>query len=258
MIQRFTLYFILIALTGLGSLKLSAEQVDEELLGSLKLEATHDLERLKSLKSERANKKIYENEREKGLGTFLEEQEKWDLLREKGVAEYRKRKKVESPQEGGPEYKADQLKKKIAEEKFEKSRRILVNTKQKVFSQNKDLISSLEADELGLDRKRPRYDLRKRGQNKWVKNGASGRPSSGNSSSGPGYSPPPPAPVFDDFPPPPISDFQNAPPMIDGFEEIPPPPPPPVYESFGNQPGGFDPGFSEFPPPPPPPPDFDF
>ena len=39
-----------------------AQKVDEELMRSLKLEANHDLVRLKSLKGEKSNQKIFEND----------------------------------------------------------------------------------------------------------------------------------------------------------------------------------------------------
>ncbi len=235
-----------------------AVSVDTDLAKSLKMEANHDLTRLKSLKSEKSNQKIYDNEREKGLASFLEEQEKWDLSRERGLGEYRKQKKQISPQEGGPEYLADQKEKNADAIEMEASRSTQVRTKNQVYDQNKDLISELETEELGLNQSRPRYSLRKRGQNRWVKGGASG--SSGGSSarsSAPSYSAPPP-PVFDDFPPPPVTDYQPVPSPMDGFEEI-PPPPSPVYEPYGNAGTPFDSGFGDIPPPPPPPPlDYDF
>ncbi len=229
----------------------AAEVVDQELLQSLKLQANHDLVRLKSLKGEKSNQKVFDSQREKGLGNFLEEQEKWDLLRERGAAEYRKQKKQISPQDFGPEHQADIKEKQRRAESMERSRQIQVRTRNKVFSENKELISKLESEELGLNQNRPRYDLRKRGQNRWVKNAS---PSS-KAGSSPNYSAPPP-PVFDDFPPPAV-EYQPIPQPMEGFEEI-PPPPPPVFESYGS-PGGFDTGFGEVPPPPPPPPpDYDF
>ncbi len=256
--QRQIIYLLLFCVSLFATNRLKAQQVDSQLLNSLNLEANHDLNRLKSLKAERHDKKVYDNEREKGLGSFLEEQEKWDLLREKGLAEYRKQKKSESPRENGPEHQQDIKEKKQVSQQMEKNRQILVKTKQQVFSKNKDLIQSLESDELGLNHPRPRYDLRKRGHNKWNKNGPATK-----TTSSPGYNPPPPTggANFDDFPPPPppVPDFQGMPMPSEGFEEI-PPPPPPVYESYGNPPGGtgYDPAFGDFPPPPPPPPDFDF
>ncbi|MBC7419353.1 MAG: hypothetical protein H7328_01375 [Bdellovibrio sp.] len=231
-----------------------SERVDTELEQSLKIEANHNLNRLKSLKSEKSNQKVFDNEREKGLSSFLEDQEKWDLSRERGLAEYRKQKKTTSPQEGGPEYLADQKEKQKTIVAMEKNRQIQVRTRNQVFNKNEALINELEIEELGLNQNRPRYSLRKRGQNRWVKN--SSQSGSSKTSSGPApYSPPP---VFDDFPPPPVTDYQPIPVPMENFEEI-PPPPPPIYEGYGNSGTPFDSGFGEVPPPPPPPPiDFDF
>jgi hypothetical protein len=97
-------------------------------------------------------------------------------------------------------------------------------------------------EELDLYSKRPRYDLRKRYLNKWVKNSSKTSSSSGGSSFG-GGAPAPQSPM--DFPVP----VDYAPQPIENFEEIPPPPPPIPFE---NQ--GFESGFGENPLPPPPPP----
>ncbi|MBC7457746.1 MAG: hypothetical protein H7235_05675, partial [Bdellovibrionaceae bacterium] len=159
-----------------------------------------------------------------------------------------------SPKEFGPEHQVDIKQKKQSEVAMEQSRQLNVRTRRQVFSENKALIATLESQELGLDHQRPRYELRKRGHNKWVKGSTPAPKASGSSN----YSAPPP--TFEDFPPPPVSDYIPAPPPLENYEEI-PPPPPPVYESYG-QPGmgqSFDSGFGDIPPPPPmPPPDFDF
>lgn len=235
------------------------KSAETELAISLKMEANHNLTRLKSLKSEKANQKIYDREREKGLSSFIEEQEKWDMSRERGLSEYRKQKKQSSPQLGGPEYLADQKVKKAQALEMEKSRRIQVRVTDQVYSENKELIQKLEAQELGLNEERPRYSLRKRAQNRWVKHGSvtgSGT-SSKSRSAAPTYIPPAPPP-FDDFPPPPVTDYQPIPAAMDGFEQI-PPPPVPLYEPYGDGATPFDSGFGDVPPPPPPPPlDYDF
>ena len=114
-----------------------------------------------------------------------------------------------------------------------------------------------EMDELDLLQKRPRFELRYRGKNHWVKkgSGSTGNEKGASGSGGGGYSPPPPA--FDDYPIQP--DYIPAP--IDGFEDIPPPPPPPLnYDGSANgfpYNGNIDSGFGDPPPPPPPPPLFD-
>lgn len=229
------------------------QNVDQDLLNSLKIEANHNLNRLKSLKTEKKNTKIYDDEREKALGQYLVEQERLDLIREKGLAEYRKQKKALSPADGGPEFKEDQKRKQVAQEKTEKSRETQVRTRNKVLNENPGLVAALENEELGLTNARPRYDIRKRGQNRWVKSGSANKGTSGSSSDS--FNP---APRDSDFPPPP-SDYMPPPPPTEGYEEI-PPPPPPTYD-YGSSTGmPYDSGYGEIPPPPPPPPpvDYDF
>jgi hypothetical protein len=240
-----------------------AEEVDQELLNSLKIEASHNLNRLKSLNEEKKNNQIYDTEREKGLGLFFEEQESWELQREKGLAEYKKQKKDQSPQEGGPEYLADQKEKKRMAEKNEQSRRIQVRTRNQVLNENAGVISKLESQELGLDETRPRYDLRNRGKNKWNKNasGSMGRPSMGNSR--PSFTPPPSSDMDSGFPPPPPPPAEYIPPpVMDNYDDIPPPPPPPPGYDYGSGVGTgipYDSGYGDIPPPPSPPPgDYDF
>ncbi len=232
----------------------AAQQVDTELLSSLKIEANHNLNRLKSLREEKKNNKIYEEERERSLGTYLEDQEKWDLAREKGLAEYRKQKKTLSPAEDGPEYREDQRERKKALEKAEKSRETQVRTRNQILNQNPGVVAHLEDEELGLLELRPRYELRFRGKNKWNRNsGAAGSRSSGGGST---YTPP--NDLDSGFPPPPL-DYTPAPPPMDSYEEVPPPPPPPGYDYGAGAGMPYDSGYGDVPPPPPPPPmDYDF
>ena len=225
---------------------LLAESADPELLLSLKSDANHQINRLKHLGEEKKKNKVYDDEREKGLAASLEEQERWDVLREKGLADYKKQKKSVTLEEGGPEFLQDQKVKKKQAEQQESNRQTYVNTRNQVLSKNENLIHQLEAVELNPLNLRPRFDLRKRGHNKWTKStGASPsvRPDSGGS-----YSPPP---AMDYSPPP-----------LDNYEEIPPPPPPPASFDGSYAPGNYDPGFGgdmmSPPPPPPPPPDYDF
>lgn len=226
-----------------------SEKLDQDLMNSLKSEANHDTERRRAFQSDRDNKKVFDNEREKGLSLFLEEQEKWDLSREKGLAEHKKQKRILSPADDGPEFLADQKEKKKVAAEYEKSRQLVIQTKQKVKEQAHSPNDSDELKELNLAENRPRYDLRKRGKNKWAK---------GNSQSGGSKSSS--APAFDDFPLP-NGDFNTAPPPLDSFDEIPPAPPMNYDSANGGFPygGTIDSGFGDVPPPPPPPPmDYDF
>ena len=156
-------FFFLFSLNGMGQAKVRpsvqtpSEQVDKDLLNSLKIEANHNLNRLKSLREEKKNNKIYEDEREKSLGTYLEDQERWDLAREKGLAEYRKQKKTLSPTEDGPEYREDQKERKKALEKAEKNRDMQVRTRNQILNQNPGVVAHLEDEELGLLEVRLRY-----------------------------------------------------------------------------------------------------
>ncbi len=230
-----------------------ADELDSDLLSSLKIEANHNINRLKSLKVEKKNNKIYEEQREKSLGQYLEEQENWEQLREKGLTEYRKQKKNISPTDEGPEYKQYVQERAKLREKAEQNREVQVRTRNQVLNQNSQTITRLEDEELGLNENRPRFELRFRGKNKWVKSGTStgGKASSSGSYSNGGDS---------DFPPPPPPiDYTPAPPPADAYEDIPPPPPPPPNYDYGAA-VPYDAGYGDIPPPPPPPPavDYDF
>ena len=233
--------------------------LDENLAESLKIEAAHNLIRLKSFKDEVKGNKIFDEEREKALSEFLEEQEKWDLYRDRGLREYRAEKRKDSaPRVGSVEYNAYLEEKESEEARYERSRKIHVETKNKFSSKNSlETISRLESEELGLYAERPRYDLRRRALNKWVNSGSK-TGGSGFTGSSANYQPPPPPPV--DFSPAP--EFPAAPAPYEGFDESAQAPlPPPVFDSNN---GGMSDGFMNpngdlsIPPPPPPPPDFDF
>lgn len=230
-----------------------AQELDQDLANSLKIEANHNLQRLKSFRTETKNNEIFDEEREKGLAEFLEDQEKWDLLRDRGLQEYRKQKRADgSPREGGTEYLEYLEEKESQEARYERSRQIHVLTRKRVEGTIDATVPLLEAEELGVLSARPRYDLRKRSRNKWAN-------SSGKSSGGyiGGSSP---APSFD---PPPANDFVPAP-------EFPPAPPPfeagdgvdfnpaPTFDPNTGMPldQGQQPEISI--PPPPPPTEFDF
>lgn len=248
------LFFISFIIVGCAYAQ-EVTDYDEEAADSLKIEANHDLNRLKSFKTEINNNRIFETEREKALGEYLEDQEKWDLLRERGLRDYRKQKRdLASPTENSPEYQ-DYLKEVARIQKdYEKSRQALVKTRDRILNTKSAEITKLENDELQLYTLRPRYELRKRSRNKWVGSGSKSGIGGGSSSSSAGYVPPPP--ISNDYPP--SSDFPAAPAPYEGFEEL---PPPPIYDSNINNGVPYDPSFGgemSIPPPPPPPPDYDF
>ena len=254
--QALNIFFILF----LTALALSAdeydEDVDEAVIDKLKIEATHDIERLRSFKKEVENNRIFANEREKGLGEYLEDQEKWDLIRERGLREYIKQKKpVADMDENSDEYKTDLKEKQKAQARYESSRENHVRTRNKIHSQIPKSLSALEEEELQIFVDRPRFDIRKKRSNKWV----SGAGKSGTMASTPGFQNMAPPPAINDFvQPPPPPDFPAAPAPYEGFEEL---PPPPMYDSNMNTSVPYDPSFGgemSIPPPPPPPPDYNF
>lgn len=223
------------------------EVEDQALADTLKIEANHNLNRIKSYKSEVESTRIFQDEREKALAEFLEEQERWDLIRERGLREYRLYKKNLTPVYGDEDYLADQKQKKILQDNYEVSRRKHVQTRDRIRKQNELAILQLEIEELGIYTLRPRYLTKNRRASK-IGRGSS-KSSGGSGGYSTGYNPP----VQNDIPPPP--EFPPAPAPYDNFDDF--PPPPPVYD--GGVP--FDQNFGgdmAIPPPPPPPPDFDF
>lgn len=234
------------------------EVIDEVVVDKLKIEANHDVERLKSFRREVENNRIFGNEREKGLGEYLEDQEKWDLIRERGLREYLKFKAPAADMdENSDEYKKDQKEKQIADDRYEKSREIHVRTRNKIHSQIPKNLTALEAEELQIFVDRPRFDVRNKRKNKWAT--GSGKSGRGSTASTPGFQSTAPPPAINDFvPPPPPPDFPAAPAPYEGFEEL---PPPPMYDSNMNTSVPYDPSFGgemAIPPPPPPPPDYNF
>jgi hypothetical protein len=225
---------------------------DQDLADRLKEDLEHESNRRKAFREFEDEKKKTEKEQNRGLSLWLEEQEQWDLTREKAIFELRKDRRV-TPGEGSPEHLADLAEKARAQRVVEEGRKNHIAIKNKIIAQYQPRDNTTEEIELGLDNNRPRYDLRKRGRNKWA--GKGGTASGGSSgASGGGFN----SGGFQndnyDFPPPPPPDFNNGMPQ-DNFEDFPPPPPPPG--DFGNAPGTFDSGFGDapIPPPPPPPPD---
>ncbi len=251
-VQPSSLFFILF----LVAIAASAME-DDDAIDTLKIEANHNVERLKSYKKETTYNKIFENEREKGLGEYFEEQEKWDLIRERGLSEYKKSKGPSTPDETSIEYKRDQKEKAEADKRYELSREALVRTRDKIRRQQPSSLSLLEEEELQLLVDRPRYDVRKKRQNKWTSSG--GSKFGGSTGSAPSFQNNASPPVANDFvPPPPPPDFPAAPAPYEGFEEL---PPPPMYDNSMNTGVPYDPSFGgemAIPPPPPPPPDYNF
>lgn len=232
---------------------------DQDLADRLKEDLQHEANRRKAFKEFEDEKKKAEKEQNKGLSLWLEEQEQWDVNREKAVFEYKKTRKPARPtvidaqgtaQEVSPEYYDDVQEKQRAERVVEDGRKQHIAIKKNIIAQFAPQNVTSEEEELGIYNNRPRYDLRKRGRNKWTKGGSSFGGGSSSGSSG-GYNPSGGFQNdFNDFPPPPPADFNTIP--QDSFDDFPPPPPPPT--DFGNAPGTFDSGFGDAPIPPPPPP----
>lgn len=234
-------FFISMAIVFCAPL-VKAQQTDTQLAEKLKQELQFDIQRKKGFQNFKDKNNVFEREREKGLSMFLEEQEKFDIAREKGKDAYKASKQKRTMDESSPEYYADLREKDKQQIAREKSREIHVQTRDRIVSQYSHEGSILsEEQEFNLNQNRPRYDLRKRGSNKWSGSGKSGG-SSSSSSGGFGSAL--------DVPPPPPQDYIPQP--IDNFEEIPPPPPIPYDESMHVP--SFDSGFGEAPLPPPPPP----
>lgn len=236
-----TLLFLMLFL-GVGV----ANATDQDLAAKLKDDLEFDTERRNDFKNQVKNRNVYEGEREKGLSLFLEEQEKWDLTREKGINEQRARRLREKKMdENSPEYFQDLKNKQAYEKKQEVARQRHVDTKREIVDIYKKKVQVTEEEELDIYNPRPRYALRQRGQNKWVSRG-----SKSGSGSSPGYSPPSnlPSPGSStyDYPQPPMNEYIPT----DNFEEIPPPPPPMPYEGYSNPAGDFN-NYNNYGAPPP-------
>lgn len=251
MVRFFSLFLALVMIQFLSH----AAEYDEELAESLKIEANHNLIRLKSYKIEEKNNKIFNTEREKGLAEYLEEQERYDLLRERGLQEYKKEKKVITPAEGGPEHRQYLKETRVAIKEYDESRKVFIKTRNKFQAKQTPELMQLELDELSLSEDRPRYSQAKRSRNKWLANGFKGVSGASGRASSPTFQTN--VPQATDFQP--AQEFPAASPAYEGFDEI--PPPPPLYDTSGGVP--YDPsyesgGIPQIPPPPPPPPDYDF
>ena len=219
---------------------------------SLSLAQSEEVRREGFYQHQRENQE-WDLQRQRGLKDFLKEQDEWEEQKKKDLAADKKRKKVESPVEGGPEYKADQKEKLEDYEDYEASRKAYIKEKKTHEAKNAAEQAKRDAwamEEYGLDRQRPRYDIAKRAlyNGKGVASGSSGSTGGSHGSTG-GANYPPPPPAFDDFgegyiPPPPPPESFEAPPLPPESFPVPPAP-------FPANPGGdFDNGF--YPPPPPP------
>ncbi len=244
-------FFTLLILLSSSASCFDASKHDAELADSLKIEANHNSNRLKSYKNELENNKVFANEREKSLVEFLEEQEKWELIRERGLQEYRKQKKLNTLTEGSTLRRQYLEEKNAAERQAEQRLKLFVETRNKHRTQQSQLITNLELEELELYIKRPRYEFAKRSRNKWLAGSGS---KAGLGITSPGSSFQNNVSSVIDYPSQP--DFPAVPAPYEGFDEI-PPPPPIYYDESGGMP--YDPAFGgDFSVPPPPPPDYDF
>lgn len=217
-------------------------------------------ERLSGFAEHQKNQKQFDKARQQGERGYLEEEEQWENQKNRNLEAYKKEKKAEIMNEDSPEAKADAAEKRQYEQKQEKERRDYVAEKahQETLSRETAGLPS-EAQELGLEELRPRYDYKKRAlygaQPKYGRSsGSSGF--AGSSGSSPSFgggssSSFPPPPTFDDFPE--GGGYVPAPNMPEDYGDVPPPPPPPP-PPFGDDYGGGAFGGSDFPPPPPPPP----
>jgi hypothetical protein len=250
-VRRTLLIFAILFL----SYTLRAEEYDVDLAESLKIEANHNNERLRSFKTEVNNNKVFDEEREKGLAEFLEDQEKWDLVRERGLQEYRKLKNNNSTsKESGPDYIEYLEEKESQDARYEHSRQIHVRTRELVKKNVDPDLAQIESDELGLNVERPRYDLRKRSRNKWAIGGKSGTGFSSGGTGSPSFDSQPSNPGNNEFVPAP--EFPPAPPAFDAGDDF---TPTPAFDPNTGMPmDSATPPPEINIPPPPPPTDFDF
>ncbi|MGE5085177.1 MAG: hypothetical protein ACM3MG_02690 [Bacillota bacterium] len=199
--------------------------------------------RLLGFAEHQKNNKQFDKAREQGEKAYLEETEQWELGRNRDLQEYRKTKKSQAMADDGPEARADEVERKKYQENYDKVRReyVLEKSKDQALERSAKGLPT-EAQELGLDQERPRYDYKKRAYfgakpGKRVPSPSSGG-GSGSGSVGGGNNnatPFPQPPAFDDF----DNGYVPAPNISpEDFGDVPPPPPPPAPI-----PGTFDNGF---------------
>jgi hypothetical protein len=234
----------------------AAEKKSQDLILAEKLrsELNFNLQRRKGFQKSVKDHKIFDQERENGLSLFLEEQEKFDQNREKSLYDYKRKKTNYSMDESSPEYFADLKKKKNRQKWLDDARQQHVETRDKVLSAyNHSFQNQTEAEELDLYNTRPRFDLRKRYNNKW-KNQKSNAGSTTINNSFSGAPAPAPTPAPDNYPQP----IDYTPQPLDNFDEIPPPPPPILYDQSQGYENGFGDPPDQLAPPPAPEGGWDF
>lgn len=214
-------------------------------------------DRLAGFAEHKSANAVQDRERMKGQTADTEEREEWERARKAALAEHKKQVKKLAPQDGGPEQKSDEEKKIAQKKEYEKIRAEYSRRKALADQRHHEKRSVSEAEELGLNVLRPRYDVKGRvlyGAKSKIK---SGGPSSGGyvgGGGGGGNNNFPPPPSFDEFPP---GDGYVPPPMPEDSGDFPPPPPPAMPMDEGGMGGEFPPpppppDFGDFPPPPPP------
>lgn len=214
---------------------------------ALSLAQSREEVRLDGFAQHQKNNKQFDKARAQGEKAYLEEQEQWELSRQRTLEDYKKKKQAQVMEDEGPEYQADQVTKKAWDKQREIEREKYASRRHEEVLDRKAKGLPSEEEELDIAEERPRYDYRKRasfGASKGSKSSSgSSFPSGGGGGapwSGGGGSSFPTPPPFDDFGNDGFSPAQNAP---DDFGDIPPPPPPPpVFED------GFD-GPNPIPPP---------
>ncbi|HWU42944.1 MAG TPA: hypothetical protein VN132_05880, partial [Bdellovibrio sp.] len=164
------------------------------------LAAGAEEERLRGFAEHQDENKQFDKARQQGERGFLEEAERWENQRERDLEQEKHRKKEAEMTEESPEARADAAEKKQTNLVYEENRKNYLKNKSKeeeLSREDKKLPS--EAQELGLNIERPRYEYRKRaqfgGKSPSEKTASASR--TGKSSSGGGNFPPPP--TFDDF-----------------------------------------------------------
>jgi superfamily II DNA/RNA helicase len=192
---------------------------------------------------------VFDQEREKALTLYLEEEEQWTLRRLEAYLEHKKNKKERAELRGDESYRIHLNEKVVRREEeqellAEYLRQHKIGIHGSAHGSSTDLS---ENEELGLSEKRPRYDIKKRvlygakpkstgkDQKAFGKAGGGSSAHSGSDSGfgsgsggGSGYAPSPsgPEPDFNDFPPPPpmapMAPYEDS--------DFPPPPPPPSFE----------------------------
>lgn len=205
-------------------------------------------ERIQGFSEHNSENAQFNKAREMGEKAFLEEVEQWETQRDRKAIENQRQKQASEMTEDGVEAKEDATAKRRNQEEYKASLKEFLKEKSRQAKESKDQVKFKmpnEAQELGLDESRPRYEFNKR-MNAGKKKAKAG---SSASSSGSGNFPQPPS--FDGF-----SGggggYVPAPNLPEDFGDVPPPPMNPGFgeDSLG---GGFG---NDFPPPPPPPPPF--